>query len=316
MAAALRASPASARTQDGGGGGRSAAERKRRPNGGAGGGAGRAMKLLRAALGLALLPLLRPASAVEPISLGLAIAGAAASAFTGFISYPRLYCYFRECCLSDRPDQRAAAGAGPGRVQGVPGAEAGWADGAGVAGGRWGLQRPRGAGHGLWGLRGPGPLPVAWRGRRTRLREAEASGTLRRAPPSLLTVWSLCPALQENLDRQLFGQHLVNKVVVKAVKGFLNNSNAKKPLALSLHGWTGTGKNFVSKIIAESIYKRGLHSKYVHQFVATLHFPHAHSINVYKVRACGGALGSGPSCALTAASILNGTITAGNLDVV
>ncbi|NXM88873.1 TOR1A protein, partial [Oenanthe oenanthe] len=89
-------------------------------------------------------------------------------------------------------------------------------------------------------------------------------------------------ALQENLDQKLFGQHLVSKVVVKAVRGFLNNTNAKKPLALSLHGWTGTGKNFVSKIVAESIYKRGLQSKYVHQFVATLHFPHAHSINLYK----------------------------------
>ncbi|KFU90618.1 Torsin-1A, partial [Chaetura pelagica] len=89
-------------------------------------------------------------------------------------------------------------------------------------------------------------------------------------------------ALQENLDKKLFGQHLVKKVVVKAVKGFLSNSKSKKPLALSLHGWTGTGKNFVSRIVAESIYKSGLQSKYVHQFVATLHFPHAQNINTYK----------------------------------
>lgn len=93
------------------------AERKRRRSGGA----GRAMKLLRAALALLpLLPLLRPAGAVEPISLGLAIAGAAASALTGIISYPRLYCYFRECCLQ-RHDQRVAAGARPGRDEGVRG---------------------------------------------------------------------------------------------------------------------------------------------------------------------------------------------------
>uniref|UniRef100_A0A8B9CVQ8 Prostaglandin E synthase n=1 Tax=Anser brachyrhynchus TaxID=132585 RepID=A0A8B9CVQ8_9AVES len=200
----LASSSASARAQDGGGGS-GAARRKRRRGGG---GAVRAMTGLRggprAAPGLALLLLLLPplllpgpAGAVEPISLGLAIAGAAASALTGIISYPRLYCYFRECCLQ-RHDLRAAA------------------------------------------------------------------------------------ALQENLDRKLFGQHLVSKVVVKAVKGFLNNENAKKPLTLSLHGWTGTGKNFVSKIIAESIYKKGLKSKYVHQFVATLHFPHAQDINIYK----------------------------------
>lgn len=138
----------------------------------------------------------------------------------------------------------------------------GWGDIAGVAGGRLGVQRPP------WG-----GCCTLWEG-----------GRRWWDPMSLLMVCSLHPVLQENLDKKLFGQHLVGKVVVKAVKGFLNNTNAKKPLALSLHGWTGTGKNFVSKIIAESIYKRGLQSKYVHQFVATLHFPHAHSINLYKVR--------------------------------
>lgn len=250
---------------------------------------------LQAALGLALLPLLRPAGAVEPISLGLAIAGAAASALTGFISYPRLYCYFRECCLQ-RHDQRAAAGAGPGRAQGVLGAGGtlrGWQEGVG---------RCRGPGS----RAGPVGLPVGCRAAPARpalcpqawgWQPSHRGGcwTLLLCPsPSLpLTMWSLHPGLQENLDRKLFGQHLVNKVVVKAVKGFLNNTNTKKPLALSLHGWTGTGKNFVSKIVAESIYKRGLQSKYVHQFVATLHFPHAHSINLYKVRACCGTRGGG-----------------------
>ncbi|XP_037736023.1 torsin-1A isoform X2 [Chelonia mydas] len=156
------------------------------------------MKLLRGPLGaaLGLVLLLSPVRTVEPISLGLALAGAA-SALTGLISYPRLYCYFRECCL-----QREGARAGA--------------------------------------------------------------------------------ALQEDLDKKLFGQHLVKKVIVKAVIGFLNNTNPKKPLTLSLHGWTGTGKNFVSKIIAESIYEGGLNSNYVHQFVSTLHFPHAHSVGHYK----------------------------------
>lgn len=201
--------------------------------------AGPAMKLWRgarwAALGLALLLLLAPpARAVEPISLGLAIAGAAASALTGIISYPRLYCYFRECCLQ-RHEQRVAAGTGR----------------AGGAGRGWAARR-------FCAGMGPGVLPAA-------------NGSV------------CCAALQESLDRRLFGQHLVSRVVVRAVRGFLSNAQAKKPLALSLHGWTGTGKNFVSKIIAESIYKRGLKSNYVHQFVATLHFPHAHSINLYKV---------------------------------
>ncbi|XP_028570648.1 torsin-1A-like [Podarcis muralis] len=137
------------------------------------------------------------AQAVEPISLGLAIAGAAASALTGIISYPKLYCYFAHCCLHK------------------PGAR---------------------------------------------------SGTV----------------LQEGLDDRLFGQHLAKKVIVKSLTGFLNNPKPKKPLALSLHGWTGTGKNFASRIIVESLFEGGLNSKFVHQFVSTLHFPHQQNISQYK----------------------------------
>ncbi|XP_047555447.1 torsin-1A [Lutra lutra] len=89
-------------------------------------------------------------------------------------------------------------------------------------------------------------------------------------------------ALQKDLDSKLFGQHLAKKVILNAVSGFISNPKPKKPLTLSLHGWTGTGKNFVSKIIAENIYEGGLNSDYVHLFVATLHFPHASNITLYK----------------------------------
>ena len=55
------------------------------------------MKLGPAALGLLLLaPLV--VRAVEPISLGLALAGV----LTSYISYPRLYCLFAECCGQKR----------------------------------------------------------------------------------------------------------------------------------------------------------------------------------------------------------------------
>lgn len=92
-------------------------------------------------------------------------------------------------------------------------------------------------------------------------------------------------ALQKDLDSKLFGQHLAKKVILNAVSGFISNPKPKKPLTLSLHGWTGTGKNFVSKIIAENIYEGGLNSDYVHLFVATLHFPHISNITLYKARA-------------------------------
>lgn len=96
--------------------------------------------------------------------------------------------------------------------------------------------------------------------------------------------------LQKDLDSKLFGQHLAKKVILNALSAFISNPKPKKPLTLSLHGWTGTGKNFASKIIAENIYEGGLNSDYVHLFVATLHFPHASNITLYKASAGVGTL--------------------------
>ncbi|KAK6316235.1 hypothetical protein J4Q44_G00137590 [Coregonus suidteri] len=62
----------------------------------------------------------------------------------------------------------------------------------------------------------------------------------------------------------------------------MNNKNPKKPLVLSLHGSTGTGKNFASELIAENIYKEGMASSFIHQFVSTVHFPHQRNIENYK----------------------------------
>ena len=85
-----------------------------------------------------------------------------------------------------------------------------------------------------------------------------------------------------SLQNRLHGQHLVINTVVKAIKGHVYNSNPQKALVLSFHGWTGGGKNFVSKIIAEHLFVKGMESKYVHLFVATLHFPHESKLETYK----------------------------------
>ncbi|XP_075041126.1 torsin-1A-like [Mixophyes fleayi] len=89
-------------------------------------------------------------------------------------------------------------------------------------------------------------------------------------------------ALQADLSTRLFGQHLAHDVIFRALTGFMSYENPKKPLTLSLHGWTGTGKNFVSKIIAENVYDLGMQSKFVHLFVSTVHFPHDKLITKYK----------------------------------
>uniref|UniRef100_A0A672NIG5 Torsin-1B-like n=1 Tax=Sinocyclocheilus grahami TaxID=75366 RepID=A0A672NIG5_SINGR len=90
--------------------------------------------------------------------------------------------------------------------------------------------------------------------------------------------------LKNDLNMKLYGQHVAAQVILKAVTGFMNNENPKKPLVLSLHGWTGTGKNFVSQIIAENIYEKGMTSNFVHLFTATAHFPHEAHIDTYKTQ--------------------------------
>ena len=88
--------------------------------------------------------------------------------------------------------------------------------------------------------------------------------------------------LHSSLRRRVFGQHLVTETVFKAVVGHLNNKSPSKALALSFNGWTGSGKNFVTKIVAEHIFKRGMESSFVHQIIATHDYPHQSDVKLYK----------------------------------
>ncbi|XP_067431344.1 torsin-1A-like [Thunnus thynnus] len=93
---------------------------------------------------------------------------------------------------------------------------------------------------------------------------------------------TLTSGLQADLESKLFGQHIASRIILKVVNGFMNNDNPKKPLVLSLHGPTGTGKSFISRLIAENIYKKGMDSSFVHLFISTLHFPHKSQNDTYK----------------------------------
>ena len=88
--------------------------------------------------------------------------------------------------------------------------------------------------------------------------------------------------LQLSLQKRVFGQHLVTETVSKAIIGHLNNKSPGKALAFSFNGWTGSGKNFVSKIIAEHLFRKGMDSEYVHQVIATHDFPHQAELKHYK----------------------------------
>ena len=92
------------------------------------------------------------------------------------------------------------------------------------------------------------------------------------------------PALEERLEGNVFGQHLVTRLVTRAVRAHVRKSEPKKALVMSFHGWTGSGKNFVAKFIVESLFKLGLSSKFVHLYISTLHFPNKDMSDIYKLR--------------------------------
>lgn len=91
-----------------------------------------------------------------------------------------------------------------------------------------------------------------------------------------------CTDIQTKLRSRLYGQHLVADIVPKHLK-FHMTHNPSKALALSFHGGPGTGKNYVSRIIAESIFKKGMKSKYVHLISASHKYVHKDLRSVYKV---------------------------------
>lgn len=89
--------------------------------------------------------------------------------------------------------------------------------------------------------------------------------------------------LSSTLKYQVYGQHLVLKAVVRHLKAHLSNDDPSKALALSFHGGTGTGKNHISKIIANHVYKEGMKSKFVHVIASTKEFPHVDMVPLYTV---------------------------------
>ncbi|NXD83885.1 TOR3A protein, partial [Halcyon senegalensis] len=90
--------------------------------------------------------------------------------------------------------------------------------------------------------------------------------------------------LETDLNGQLHGQHLAKEVVIRAVRGFLQNPRTEKALVLSFHGWSGTGKNFVARMVASHLYRDGLKSECVRVFISLFHFPHHMYVDSYKVR--------------------------------
>ncbi len=89
--------------------------------------------------------------------------------------------------------------------------------------------------------------------------------------------------LEWDLYKNLYGQHMAQDIVSEAVVNFLLNENPDRPLVLSFHGASGTGKSLVSSMIGRYIYGTPMGSPYIHQFIPTLHFPSADRVQQYRV---------------------------------
>lgn len=81
----------------------------------------------------------------------------------------------------------------------------------------------------------------------------------------------------------LYGQHLT-EIVIDAIQAHWNlHGKPAKPLVLSFHGSVGVGKNYLARLIASSLFKLELKSKYVHLFTGRVHFTLEQDINLHKV---------------------------------
>ncbi len=91
--------------------------------------------------------------------------------------------------------------------------------------------------------------------------------------------------LRDKFDQNVFGQHIARRLVLSSLSRRWNHDRIEhnKPLVMSFHGWTGSGKNFVSKMVAESMFKLGLKSRYVKTFISTIHFYDEQRVDEYKV---------------------------------
>ncbi|XP_029367036.1 prosalusin [Echeneis naucrates] len=88
--------------------------------------------------------------------------------------------------------------------------------------------------------------------------------------------------LEWDLYKNVYGQHLAQDIVSEEVGRFLENKSPDRPLVLSFHGSSGTGKTLVSSMLANHLYGSAMNSPYVHQFIPTLHFPVPQQVKKYQ----------------------------------
>ncbi|CAG9760886.1 unnamed protein product [Ceutorhynchus assimilis] len=88
--------------------------------------------------------------------------------------------------------------------------------------------------------------------------------------------------LKRNLTEHVYGQPLLLTAVDALTAHFNPYYRSPKPLTLSFHGMTGTGKNYVANFIADSLFSLGSRSEFVHHFIGRQHFAEKKYTSQYK----------------------------------
>ncbi|XP_067661036.1 uncharacterized protein [Haliotis asinina] len=85
--------------------------------------------------------------------------------------------------------------------------------------------------------------------------------------------------LRTDLRSKVYGQHLVTEIIPDLINKYLtemHQRSSQKPLVISLHGWTGVGKNYVSKIVSDFFPYTT-----VNKLLVPLHFAHSSQDDIY-----------------------------------
>ena len=98
-----------------------------------------------------------------------------------------------------------------------------------------------------------------------------------------VTLTDFISELERDFTSLSHAQHLVSHPVFAAIQSHLDNPDPPKVLVLSFYGPTGVGKNFVSDIIADNLFRGKRRNKFVNTIIGPHHFPHWNNHGAYSL---------------------------------
>lgn len=88
--------------------------------------------------------------------------------------------------------------------------------------------------------------------------------------------------IEEEVRRKLYGQHIAEDSILSQISDHITRKQPAKPLVLSFHGWTGVGKSYATKLIADGMYREGSKSKFYHLVPSSLYFNDPAKVESYQ----------------------------------